>query len=215
MMGWVVMLVLALLVAGGLWRFIAKDTGMVQFLGAALLLALAGYAWQGRPGLAGAPKARAAADQRPPSDFSQLRRDLLGQTDFANAWLTPAESYLATGDTADAVDLIRSGIRQAPRDMDLWIGLGDALVQHAGGLLTPAAELAFNRAMQLAPQHPAPRFFYGLALARNGQFDAADGLWREALVSGQASQAWRDVITQAQELTAQARATAQSAPPAN
>ena len=214
MMGWVVMLVLSLLVAGGLWRWFGKDMGALQFLGAALLLALAGYAWQGRPAMAGAPKAQALPEQRQPSDFAQLRRNLLGETADANSWLTPAEAYVATGDTADAVALINSGLRQAPRDMDLHIGLADALVQHAGGALTPAAELAFQRAAELAPQHPAPRFFYGLALARSGQFDAAEGMWRDVLASGQATDAWRDVILQAQEMTRQMRAMSGPVPAA-
>jgi cytochrome c-type biogenesis protein CcmH/NrfG len=47
-------------------------------------------------------------------------------------------------------------------------GLGNALVLHADGMMTPAAELAFQRAAKLAPDHPGPKFFYGLAW-RKGQ----------------------------------------------
>ena len=50
--------------------------------------------------------------------------------------------------------------------MKLWVGLGNALADHAG-TMTPAAELAFARAAELAPGYPAPPFFLGLAkLAR-------------------------------------------------
>ena len=55
-MGWVVMIALAAVTGLGLWWFLRRDLGAVQFLGASLLLALAGYAWQGQPGMAGHPK---------------------------------------------------------------------------------------------------------------------------------------------------------------
>jgi len=45
-------------------------------------------------------------------------------------------------------------------------------VDHAQGL-TPPAEFAYRRAAQLLPGHPAPRFFYDLALLRSGGGDPA------------------------------------------
>jgi cytochrome c-type biogenesis protein CcmH/NrfG len=213
MSGWVVMLLLVGAVALGLWRWVRRDMGAMQFLAAALLLALAGYAWQGRPGLTGAPKAQAAEAQRPPSDFAQLRRGLLNEFDRAGAWLTTAEAVTQSGNTLSAVNMLRGQLDQSPRDMTLWLGLADALIQHAGGLLTPAAEMAFNRAAQVAPEHPAPRFFYGLALARMGQFEAANQLWVEVLAMPQVTDNWRNVVAQAQRTSAQMQAAGTSGPP--
>ena len=62
----------------------------------------------------------------------------------------------------------------------MWVGLGNALVDHAG-TLTPAGELAYRRAAELAPGHPAPRFFLGLALARSGDRAGAVAMWRQIL----------------------------------
>lgn len=203
MMGWVAMLLLAGAVLIGLWRWVRRDMGALQFLAAALLIALAGYAWQGRPGLDGAPKARGADERRPASDFAQLRRPLLGEFTPAGAWLTAAEALTQTGSTESAVNMIRGRLEQSPRSMELWLGLGDALIQHAGGMLTPAAEMAFNRAAQSAPDHPAPRFFYGLALARNGQIEPAQAYWREVLAMPQTNDQWRDMVAQAQRIAAE------------
>ncbi|HEY0325987.1 MAG TPA: tetratricopeptide repeat protein, partial [Allosphingosinicella sp.] len=137
MMGWVVMLVLALLVAAGLWRWIRGDMGMIQFLGAALLLALAGYAWQGRPGLAGAPKAPPPpTQQQPDSAFAEMRPELMGQFNNAAHWLGLAESYQRTGNTKEGVEIIQNALRRTPDNADLWVGLGNALIQHADGLMT-------------------------------------------------------------------------------
>lgn len=213
MTGWLAILLLALLTLAGLWRFVGRDPGAFQFVGAALLLALAGYAWQGRPGLAGAPKPPAARQAVPDSAFADLRSDLMGRFNNAAAWLNVAESYQRGGDTQSGVDIIRSALRQSPRNADLWVGLGNALVLHADGLMTPAAELAFNRAAQIAPDHPGPRFFYGLALAQGGRYDEAEQSWRALLASAPPTATWRGAIEQQLEALAQARASGRLPPP--
>ncbi len=213
-MGWIAMLLLVAAVVLGMWRWVRRDMGALQFLAAALLLALAGYAWQGQPSLAGAPKGR-EQERRPASEFSQLRRDLLGEFDSAGSWLTVAEARAASGNTEGAVSVLRDRLDQNPNDMKLWLGLADMLIQHAGGQLTPAAEMAFERARQIAPDHPAPRLFHGLALARTGQFDAAESFWRRALAvpETQASEKWRDIIGQAQRMTSRMRTMGPAGPP--
>jgi len=214
-MGWVVMLVLSLLVAAGLWRWMRGDVGLIQFVGAALLLALAGYAWQGRPAMAGAPKAPPATTQPlPDSAFAEMRPDLMGQFNNAAHWLTLAESYQRTGNTKEGAEIIQNALRRSPNNADLWVGLGNALVQHADGLMTPAAELAFDRALQIAPDHPGPRFFYGLALAQGGRFDEAEQTWRQLLASAPPSATWRGAIQEQLDALAQARALGRIPPPA-
>lgn len=214
MMGWLVILLLALAVVAGLWRFIARDAGAMQFLGAALLLALAGYAWQGRPALAGAPKPSVVRQQgAADTAFANLRPELMGRFNNAAAWLTMAESYQRSGDTQSGVDIIRSALRQSPQNADLWVGLGNALVLHGDGLMSPAAEIAFNKASQIAPDHPGPRFFYGLALAQGGRYDEAEQTWRTLLASAPAGATWRGAIEQQLQALAAARASGQLAPP--
>jgi cytochrome c-type biogenesis protein CcmH/NrfG len=213
MSGWIVMLLLAGAVLLGLWRWIRRDLGAIQFVAAALLLALAGYAWQGQPSMAGAPKARAKAEPRPDSDFVQLRRPLLGEFDRAGAWLTMSEGMIRMGDTKGAVDMLRGQLDKNPRDMDLWLGLADALIQHSGGMLNPAAEMAFNRAAQVAPDHPGPRFFYALAVARMRQFDAADQFLQQVLDMPQTTETWRDYVGRARAAVAEMRAMMPPAQP--
>ncbi|HEX8216754.1 MAG TPA: cytochrome C biogenesis protein [Allosphingosinicella sp.] len=217
-MGWVLFLFLALVTFAALWRFAKLEAAALQFLGAALLLALAGYAWQGRPDLRGQPKAPPERQRLPDSAFAETRRDMLGSFDQAARWLGMAESYQRGGDTRGGVDMIRSGLRQHPRDPDLWVGLGSALVLHADGMMTPAAELAFRRAAGLAPGHPAPRFFYGLALAQSGRIDEAERLWRALLATTTDDVSWRPMVEQRLAMIEQARAAGQlppAAPPAD
>lgn len=213
-MGWVIFLFLALAVLAALWRFARLDAAGLQFLGAALLLALAGYAWQGRPDLRGSPKPPPVQQRVPDSDFAETRRDMLGTFDSASRWLAMAESYQRSGDTRGGADIIRSGLRNHPRDPDLWVGLGNALVLHADGMMTPAAQLAFRRAEEIAPGHPGPRFFYGLALAQGGRFDEAERIWRALLAEAPQDVSWRPMVEERVRMIGQARAAGQLPPAA-
>lgn len=207
-MGWVILLILAASVLVALWRFAKFDATALQLVAAALCLAMAGYAWQGRPGLPGRPLAAPERQSLPESEFAQSRGEMLGQVDRASRWLTIADHYQRSGDTRSAVGVIRSGIRGNPSDPDLWVGLGNALVLHADGLMTPAAELAFQRAAKLAPDHPGPKFFYGLALAQGGKLDEAEAIWRNLLANAPADADWRPMIEERLSMLAQARAGA-------
>jgi cytochrome c-type biogenesis protein CcmH/NrfG len=214
-MGWVLFLFVALLLFAALWRVARLDTAGLQFVGAALLLAFAGYALQGRPSLGGQPKRPPERQRVADSPFAETRRDMLGTFDTASRWLTMAESYQRGGDTRGGVDMIRSGLRQHPRDPDLWVGLGSALVLHGGGMMTPAAELAFRRAEEIAPGHPGPRFFYGLALAQGGRFDEAERLWRGVLADAPADASWRPMVEERLQMIERARAAGQLPPAAS
>ncbi|MBV9749397.1 MAG: hypothetical protein JO157_11335 [Acetobacteraceae bacterium] len=206
-------MLMALLLGLGLWWFVRPDRAAVQLVAAALLLALAGYAWQGHPDLAGRPKDAAQPQEAAPSGFAQMHADVMGQFNRAAQWLTMAQSYQSTGDTRSGVEVIGSGIRSDPNDPILWTALGDALVQHAGGMMTPAAQLAFNRAAAIAPSNPWPRFFYGLSLAESGHGDQAEQVWRQLLASAPADAPWRaDLEQRVQAL--EARIGAQTPPTA-
>lgn len=209
-------LLLALLAGGAfvaIWRFGRLDRAGLQLLAAALLLALAGYAWQGRPGLAGSPRAAAARPPVPETAFTTLRRDMFGSFDTADRWLIIAEGRLRRGDTREAAGAIRAAIRAHPRNAILRTGYGDALVLHGGGVLSPAADLAFRRAVSLAPEHPGPRLFHGIALAQNGRLEEAERRWRQALALTPATAPWREGREGPIEAVAQARAQGAPAQP--
>ena len=208
-MGWILLLLMALALFAALWRFARLDTGPLQFLLAALLIAFAGYAWQGRPGLEGAPRAAAAPQRVPPNPFAEVRKDVFGGFDASDRWLTIAESYQRRGDTRSGAAVIRSGLRAHPRSAALWTGYGNALMLHGGGAISPAADLAFRRAAGLAPKHPAPRLFYGMALLTGGRFADAERVWRQALVLAPPNARYRPGLEQQLAMIAQARAAGQ------
>lgn len=205
-MGWLILLALVALVLLALWKFGRVSGPALQFAAAGLLLAGAGYAWQGHPGAAGHYKPPPVRQKVPDTAFAETRGEMLGEFDNAATWLTLAESYQRAGDTKAGVDIIRSGLRKDDRDADLWVGLGNALVIHADGMMTPSAELAFQRAQAIAPDHPGPKFFYGLALAQGGKYDEAEAIWRNLLATAPPDASWRGMVEERLAALAQARA---------
>jgi cytochrome c-type biogenesis protein CcmH/NrfG len=188
--GWLSIALLAAVTLGGL-RLLGLRGAMLQLAAAALLFGGAGYALQGRPGLAGSPRHVAAA--RAPLPLTGARRALMGQFNSADRWITIAEGYASRGDTRSAAGVLGSAVREHPTDAFLWVGYGNALFDHAGAL-TPAARGAYARALELAPDHPAPHFFYGLALARSGDREGALAQWQGILATAPADASWRPLV---------------------
>ena len=190
------LLTIVLIVAATLGlMWLLKVRGAVLMLAAAaLMFGAAGYALQGRPALGGSP--HLAAGRAPPLPLTTARKALMGQFTAADTWITISEGFAARGKTQDAVGVMNSAIRARPTDYALWVGLGNALFDHAG-TLTPASRFAFARAAELAPGHPAPLFFLGLAEARAGEPAEALKRWRAILAGAPADVSWRPLVEDA------------------
>jgi len=168
--------------------------GLLTASAAALLIGASGYALQGQPGMAGAPAQ--GGEEHDVFPLTEARHAFFGNFAPAESWLRISEALARDGKSEDAVGILQNAVRRYPGDPQLWIGLGNALADHAG-TLTPASDLAYRRAIELAPEYPAPRFFYGLALARSGDGKAAIALWRQILAEAPADASWRPVVEDA------------------
>ncbi len=179
-MGWVW---LAFLAAGAmtLMAVLGVRSALWSFVGAALMLGAAGYAWQGSPALGGsAPDPRAATPREDPGT-TQLRDEMVGRFTLDAAYLVASDAMGERGDDRSAIRVLLGGIGKLPNSYALWTALGTAYARHDAGQVSPAARFAFARAKRLAPAHPAPPFFEGLAHLRAGDFAAARPYWVRAL----------------------------------
>lgn len=113
----------------------------------------------------------------------------------ARAWLVLADAQSRQGKFATAATALSKGLETYPDDVDLWVALGNALVGHSNGLLTPASQFAYQKAATLSPDHPAPPFFLGLALATSGQLPQARAIWAELLERSPPEAEWREDLT--------------------
>src|SRR3546814_8090139 len=65
----------------------------------------------------------------------------------AGQWLVLSDAFNRQGKHEDAANVLRVGLRQYPKDANLWLGLGNALMVHGNGILSPAAEFSFRKAI--------------------------------------------------------------------
>jgi cytochrome c-type biogenesis protein CcmH/NrfG len=77
--------------------------------------------------------------------------------------------------------IMLAGVRKYPQDAALWTGLGLKLAEKDGDIISPASKFAFDRAMALAPQHPGPPYFLGVAYLQAGNVRSALPMWSKAL----------------------------------
>ena len=190
--GWLILLLLIALALGAL-ALLGVRSAMLKAAAAALLVGASGYALQGRPGLGAAP-ARGSAPGALAS-LTEARHAFFGNFTGAETWLRMSDALARRGRSEDAVNILQNAVRRYPADAQLWVGLGNALVDHAHGL-TPPAELAFRRAADVAPGYPGPPFFYGLALARSGDRAGALAAWQKLLAEAPADASWRPLVEQ-------------------
>jgi cytochrome c-type biogenesis protein CcmH len=191
-MGWLILLLLVAASLGLLWLLGVRG-GLLTASATALLLGASGYALQGRPDLRGA--SAQGGEGRDVFPLTEARHAFFGNFTPAESWLRMSEALARDGKSEDAVGILQNAVRRYPGDAQLWIGLGNALVDHARGL-TPPAELAYKRAAEVAPGYPAAPFFYGLALARSGDRKGAVAIWQEILKTAPPNASWRPLVEQ-------------------
>lgn len=192
-MGYAALLLLVVAVLAILWFSDVRPPSLTMGA-AALMLGAAGYAAFGSPHLPGQPRAQ-LDNARPALLLTGAREAFFGRFNRTSNWATISESYARRGDTERAAGVLKSAVRENPRNLALWTLYGNALADHGGGL-TPAAQLAYDRAVALNPDHPGPRFFRALARARSGDAETAVLEWRTLLEDVPEGAAYRPMIEQ-------------------
>ncbi len=190
-MGWIILLLLVLVCVGGLIALGKMSRATYEITAAALLLGVAGYAWQGHPGMAGVSVEPTEKPNSFDDDSIDARNEMGERFGTAQEWLIFSDSLNRAGKHGAAANYLRNGVKEHPDDPDLWVGLGNALVVHADGVITPAAQFAFQKAADLSPEHPGPPFFLGLAYAQSGKIDQARAIWTELLERSSEDAPWR------------------------
>ena len=195
-MSWLPIIALALgafIIAAFVFR-LPKD-GWALF-GAALLFGLAGYALQGNPGYAGAPKD--TAPEVSEANFAMVdgRREFFNPDSVPSRFVTVSDAFARKGQYGDAANMLGNAVEENPNDVEAWVALGNALIEHADGSLTPAALFAYSKAEQLAPRNPGAPYFLGIGLLRNGRPGEARAVWADLLEQAPEEAAWRPQLAE-------------------
>ena len=191
-MGWAIAIGIAVVTFCVLVFAVKLPRGGREFAAAALLIGLSGYALQGSPSEAGSPTPPRETEETGQAALIEARQAMGNKFGEGRNLLITADAMARRGQFATAAGILKVALKSSPNDPDLWLALGNALVGHSGGIITPASLYAFQRAADIAPEHPGPPFFTGLALAQSGQFEDARAIWQELMNRpGDPEEAWR------------------------
>ena len=195
-MAWAMAIALAAAALALLIRLGRAPRAAWEVIAAALVFGLAGFAFQARPDLPGAPKQAAEDTGTSGADMVDARRQLSsGGPSSGDRWLIPADALGRQGHFADAAGMALGATEQNPKNADAWLAVANNLLAHAQGHLTPAALYAFDRASKADPAHPGPHYFMGLALAQNGFVTQGRAMWADLLARSPADAPWRKELS--------------------
>lgn len=166
---------------------------------ASVLLAVAAYVMMGSAHLVGLPP------QAPPPEIPEEMQQVLDEIDALAAdlmqnpanpdgWAVLGQAYLAMGRYAEAAIAFDNAIDYVPDNAFLYASLGQAHLFSQGGNMTPVAQEAFARALEIDPDEPRGRFFMAEALYQSGDVEAAVSAWHTLLADTPEDAGYRQMI---------------------
>ena len=158
------------------------------------LISLLIYGSLGRPTYPDQP--RAARLQAPAGDetlstlVARVEDHLAKNPDDGRGWDVLGPVYLRLGRPGDAASAFTSAIRLEGESVERLSGLGEAIVQANGGVVTDEATAAFTAARDLDPAAITPRFYLALGLSQEGRTDEARAAWTAVIASADGTEPW-------------------------
>ncbi len=158
------------------------------------------YASVGRPDLANPTTASTATPAAPDTGqpdagevagmIGQLEKRMADSPNDAEGWRMLGWSYFQTQRYADAATAYAKAVKLAPAGPGYASAYGEALVQVAGGTVTPEAQAQFAAARKLDPADARARYFGGLAKDQAGDTRGAIDDWLALLATAPADAPW-------------------------
>jgi cytochrome c-type biogenesis protein CcmH len=166
---------------------LGASRGLILALAILAPLAAGGiYLVLGSPGLPGEPFAARTPAGPATAQIGRmvemLEARLAERPDEIQGWVILSTAYLRLDREADAEKAYWKALgligADTARGAAIAVNYGEALVVRAEGRVTPRARAAFERALALAPRHPAAGYYLGLARLQAGDAEGALAVWR-------------------------------------
>ena len=167
--------------------------GLLLAIAATVIIAFAGYAALGQPGLPAQPLAARTAPA-PELDLdaavARIEAQLAESPDDLRGWTVIAPVYMQRGRFADAERAYRRVLELGAPSADAQTDLGEAIMMARGGEIDDEALALFESAAALDPEHVRSRFYLAAEAMRAGAFSEAVERWNELLALSAGSEAW-------------------------
>jgi cytochrome c-type biogenesis protein CcmH len=191
MSGLIVAALIALVAAGGILLMVKTRRQLWPVVAAAVVLGLAGYAWQGQPQLAEAPAKPMPSERQAADALLSMRSSMDASYGVGKQWLILSDSYARDGNYKMAAALINAGLKKYPRDGDMWAGLGVVMLLAGDGKMSPPAEMAFANAKKFNPLNRAPDYFTGLVQLFEGRPMDTVKIWQGLIDNAPDKAVWK------------------------
>lgn len=185
---------------------IAEDTGGRGALVLAAffvpLVAVSYYAFMGSPEISSLAYADRQAERAEQQKITELTDKLYARLTSepnggaSEGWMLLGQTYYRMGKYSQAAAAFETVTLRDDATSATFSRLAEALVSSEQGIITPKAESAIDRAIELDPSNPAGAFYKAMAMAQKGeeaaahalllsQLDAAEGFapWMEAFIA--------------------------------
>ena len=159
------------------------------------------YSQIGSPDLPSQPLSERLAKNPADSSVDELvaraEAHLAANPSDGRGWDVLAPVYLRMQRFSDAATAYRNAIRLDGDSAARQAGLGEAIANAAGGIVSADAQTAFEAALKLDPANPKASFYLAMGLAQEGRNDEAATAWRKMLGTLPQDSPWRGAVEQA------------------
>ncbi|MBM2711258.1 c-type cytochrome biogenesis protein CcmI [Mesorhizobium caraganae] len=159
------------------------------------------YSQLGSPDLPSQPLAERLAKNPADSSVDELvaraEAHLAANPSDGRGWDVLAPIYLRLQRFSDAVTAYRNAIRLDGDTAAREAGLGEAIANAAGGIVSADAQSAFEQALKLDPANQKAAFYLAMALAQEGRLAEATAAWQKMLGLLPPDSPWRGAVQQA------------------
>lgn len=178
----------------------------VRIVAAAAVLAVPVLSWGlyaglGSPDLPSQPLSSRLAKNPAESSVDELvaraEAHLAADPSDGRGWDVLAPIYLRMQRFDDAASAYRHAIRLEGSTAARQAGLGEAIANVSGGVVSAEAQAAFEAALKIEPTNPKARFYLAMALMQEGRKQEAASAWQAMLVDLPPDSPWHGAVTQA------------------
>jgi cytochrome c-type biogenesis protein CcmH len=163
---------------------------------AVIALAVGVYADLGTPGLPDQPLlARMDAPVQEGNDefqplITRAEARVNNEPFDLEGWVLLANTYAFADRYGDAANAMSEAVALDPNNASTLSALGEFVTLSRGGTVTPAARVAFSRALTIDPTEPVARYYEGVARAQDGDFSGALNVWQNLLAESAPDAPW-------------------------
>ena len=159
------------------------------------------YIKLGSPDLPAQPLAERLAKNPAESSVDELvaraEAHLAANPSDGRGWDVLAPVYLRLQRYSDAARAYRNAIRLDGDSAARQAGLGEAIANAAGGIVSAEAQAAFEAALKQDPANPKASFYLAMGLAQEGRAGEATAAWQKMLAALPPDSPWRGAVEQA------------------